>query len=255
MLVQYRRDGRLRLFRQHDHALLAGELAASWTGIGREPTELPFDLVLAAALHDLAWDELDEHPEWDQEGRSPYAFHSYPLEPKLAAYRNGLDRLERIYPYAALLGSLHYTSFPEVSAIASLQEAEADRRRKLKDMLQAEPVEEARLEHDLAYLKFFDILSIVLCLTPPSASTDGQPEWVATAHHPETPDGGHVHVTWWDDDVVHIDPFPFRASLEIRLPFREVPDDLDGPEAFSAAWARAVPGHWWLCIQQAPRLA
>jgi hypothetical protein len=255
MLVQYRRDGRLRLFRQHDHALLAGELAASWTGIGRMPTELPFDLVLAAALHDLAWTELDERPEWDKEARCPVAFHAYPLKPKLAAYRDGLDRLERIHPYAALLASLHYTSFPEVSKVTALQEAEAGRHRKLKATLQLEPDQEARLARDLSYLKFFDILSILLCLTPPSASTDQQPEWVSTARHPETPDGGHLHVTWWDDDVVHVDPFPFRDSLEVRLPFRELPGDLDGPKALARAWAQASPGYWWLCIQQAPRLA
>ena len=255
MLVQYRHDGRIRLFRQHDHALLAGELAAGWIGTARARTALPFDLVLAVALHDLAWNELDEFPVWDPEGRRPCAFHTYPLEPKIGAYRSGLDAVERIHPYAALLGSRHYTSLPDMQGLTELQESEAGRQARLRERLRLGPGDEARLERDLEYLKFFDILSINLCLTPPSASIEEQPEWLETAHHPETPEGGHIHVTWWDDDVVHVDPFPFRESLDVSLPFREIARELDGPDALAQEWEQASQDYWWLCIRQAPRLA
>lgn len=255
MLVQFRRDGRLRLFRQHHHALLAGELASTWSGIGREPAPLPFDLVLAVGLHDLSWRELDRVPTWNGETGRPAAFHELPVDEKVAAYLDGLDTVERIHPYSALLGSLHYTSFPDVRDVASLQEPEAKRQERLREELRLGEAEESRLDRHLAYLQFFDALSIFLCLSPPSATTEGQPRWVDEVRHLDTPEGEHVHLTWWDDDVIHVDPFPFRESLEVSLPYREIEGSVDGAEALAEAWEAAATEAWWLCLQQPPRLA
>lgn len=256
MLVQHRHDGRLRLFRQHDHALVSGELAAAWRGLDREPEPLPFAVVLATALHDLAWLKLDGEPRLDPETGRPFAFHEFPLEEKLEAYRRGLDGVDRIHPYAALLGSLHYTSFPDVAAAEEFVLSEERRRRELQSRLRLAAEDEWLLGRQLGFLRLFDTLSIFLCLAPPSASLEGQPSWVNGARHLDVPGGGAFHLTWVDDEVVHADPFPFHDTLELRLPYRELPPGpFEGQEALRRAWEDAPERVCWVEVRSALRLA
>lgn len=273
MLVQVRSDGRLRLFRQHDHALAAGELAFAWAGPERDAAPLSFELVLATALHDLSWRELDRRPLRDDRTGRPVTFDEYPVSPKLEAYARGLDDLEAIHSYAALLGSRHYTSFPDVRAAESAEArefvaAEETRRERLwraLDFEEARPTDgpwesvsgdEEGVSRDLDYLQLFDGLSIFICLTPPSARTGAQPEWVERLRHLETPGGRLLHLTWMEDDVLHVDPFPFRGPVELRLSYRELPtDSFPDQAALDAAWDAAPEEDWWVSVRPAPRLA
>ncbi|MFQ5678700.1 MAG: DUF3891 family protein [Gemmatimonadota bacterium] len=256
MLVQKRHDGRLRLFRQHDHALVSGEAAAAWCGVGRDPESLPFELILATALHDVAWRPLDRSPRLDPETGLPVSFHEYPVAEKVEAYRRGLDRAARIHPYAGLLGSLHYSSFPETQPLEEFQSREEARRRDLAERLGLGPEDDAGIRTHLRYLQLFDTFSIVLCLTPPCASVETQPPWVDAARHLEAPAGGTFHLTWVDDEVLHVDPFPFRDTLELRVPYRELEGDrLGTADALSTAWESAPEERWWVSVRSALRLA
>lgn len=256
MLVQPRTDGRIRLIRQHDHALLAGTLACAWRGLGREAAPLPFDVVLAVGLHDLAWRSLDREPRLDLATGLPFPFHDHPLEEKLAAYGDGLDQVQDIHPYAALLGSLHYTSFPDIRGRVAFQEKERRRRAYLTERLELEAEDRVRVETDLAFLQLFDNLSLFLCLTPPGADTEGYPTWVEDCRHLETPGGATFHLTWLDDEVLHADPFPFRDTVEVRVPHRELPAaGYRDVERLAADWRDAPERQWWITVRPAPRLA
>lgn len=254
MLIQLRDDPTVRLFRQHDHALAAGELAAAWVGPGREPAPLAFEVVLATALHDLSWQRLDESPAWDPVGRRPCAFHDLPLELKLEAYVSGLDETERIHPYGALLSSLHYTSFPDVAEEEAFQARERSRRDRIVAELGYEGDDPALLA-DLAFLRLFDNLSLFLCLTPPPASVAEQPGWVDGLRHLQVPGGPLIHLTWLEDDVLHVDPFPFHEALELRIKYRELTGPWEGPADLEAAWRAAPALDWWVSVRPAPRLA
>ncbi len=261
MLVQVGHDGRLRLVRQHEHAVLAGHLAAAWVGTGRSPDPLDFGLVLAVALHDLAWVELDELPDLDPSSGRPYPFHALPNERKLPAYRTGLDRMERVHPYGALLGSLHYASFVEDEAepgeTGSFLAAETRRRTALEERLALDGEEDrVPLRRDLAYLQMFDRLSLFICLAPPSASGAAQPAWLGAARHLEIPGGESLHLDWRDDEVLHVHPFPFRDALDLRLPYRELsPGPYRDQEELVSAWS-SVPESWWgFSVRPPPRLA
>lgn len=255
MLVQQRSDGRLRLFRQHHHALASGELAAAWIGPTRDPSPLPFALILAVALHDLAWLPIDARPRLDPESGRPVPFHRFPAPEKARAYARGLDRLCALHPYGGLLGSLHYASFPDVAEEEAFQSAERERRRRLRAELAA-GVRDERVRRDLAFLRLFDRLSLFLCLTPPSADPRGRPEWVASARHTAVPGGEIVHFTWVDEEVVHADPFPFRGRVELRLPYRELGGGpFAGQEELEEAWEAAPERTWWVEVREPLRLA
>ncbi len=255
MLVQHRPDGSLRLIRQHDHALASGELAAGWVGVEREPAPLSFELILSTALHDVAWRRLDDPPRLDPDTSLPLAFHDFPVPEKVRAYREGLDRVGEIHPYAGLLGSLHYASFPDVAGEEGFQSHERERRRRLRRELALGPEDEGHVERDLAFLRLFDALSIFLCLTPRSADPEVHPSWVEGGRHAETPDGHTIHLTWMDDSVVHVDPFPFRDTLELRLPYRRLRGTFESQAELETAWEGASDAVWWIEVREPLRLA
>jgi hypothetical protein len=256
MLVQARLDGRLRLFRQHDHALLAGQLAMSWVGFEREPNPLPFDLVLATALHDASWRELDRRPVRDGEIGRPHTFYTHPSESRLVAYRQGLDRLEGLSRHCALLASMHYTSFMDAAEAAEFMRAEAERQERLGRELDFGEEDEDRLSSELAYLRLFDNLSIFLCLTLPGSDDRQRPDWVDDLRHLKSPEGPLLHLTWLGEHLVHVDPFPFRDAVPLHLPYRELArQEFDTQDELDEAWDAAREASWTAWLRPAPRLA
>ncbi len=263
MLVQAR-GGRLRLIRQHDHALVAGALARAWVGRGSGAQGHPFRLVLATGLHDLAWRELDAEPRYDAETGRPLPFHAFPLEEKLAAYRSGVSRMEEISPWIGLLGSLHYASFPEGERADAFLRSEAERQDRLLRRLEARrrspgeggresdspgPPLRERAEADLAWLKFFDGLSIRLCLTPPPVPDAELPPWLDRTEAPEAPDGSRVATTWEGEATVRVDPPVFGDGLALEIPFRQL-SAASYPDAgtLRAAWREAEERIWRLRV-------
>lgn len=249
MLVQPRGD-RLRLIRQHDHALVAGELAAAWRGPGGGTGRLPFRTVLATALHDLAWRGLDEAPRLDPDTGRPFAFHDHPLDEKLAAYRRGVDRMEAISPWIGLAGSLHFASFLEGGEAEGFLVAEGERQARLADRLRDragegadDPVEGVR--GALAWLKTFDALSIRLCLTPPAVPDAELPPWLDRDAPVEAPDGTPMELAWRDGGAAEIVPWPFDRPLALEIPFRDLPErSYPDAESLERAWEAADEGTW-----------
>lgn len=259
MLVQARGD-RLRLIRQHDHALAAGALARAWRGPAAEAPGLPFRVILATGLHDLAWRELDAEPLYDPERRRPYLFDDVPLPRKLAAYRAGLSRMEEISPWAGLLGSLHYASFLDADRAADFLEAEEERQERLLRRLEARRAAagngetagprrplRARARHDLGWLKFFDGLSVRLCLAPPAVDDAELPGWADRDAPLEAPDGTRVAVRWEGEGTVRTAPPAFGEGVVLALPCRDLPSTAF-PDAASlrAAWRAADERSWRL---------
>lgn len=262
MLVQARAD-RIRLIRQHDHALAAGALARRWQGGEGVRAGPPFRVVLATALHDLAWRELDAEPRFDPDRGLPFSFDDFPLEEKLAAWSAGLGRLEEISPWAGLLGSLHYASFLDDGRAAPFLEAEAERRDRLLARLEARhrppaggeggagrgrPLRE-RAAEDLAWLKLFDALSIRLCLAPPGVPDGALPPWMDRHRPLATPGGGRLETRWEGESRVRVDPPVFGEGLDLGIPCRDLPaPSYPDAAALAAAWREAGERTWRLRV-------
>lgn len=241
MLVQ-RRDGWLRLVTQHEHALGAGEMATHWGGrSGRDPA--PFLLVAAVGLHDVAWRPLDRRPLLDPTSGLPHAFDAHPLEARLSAYREGLDRMEGCDPWIGLLGSRHYSSFFEPDRAPEFLEAEDRRRARLREELaeRGRPVDEARLERHLAVLQLLDRLSLVACLTGPDVPEAERRPWLRGPFLGEADE--RFGYRWRDRGTLQVDPFPFRAPFDVELGCRTLPAGPYGSqEALTSAWRSAERG-------------
>lgn len=256
MLVQHRASG-LRLVRQHDHALLSGALAHAWAAGGAEG-DLPLALVLAVSLHDLAWLPLDREPRLDPSSGLPHDFTSHPAAEKLEAYARGLDRLEAIHPVAGLLGSLHYGAFaasgsseadPEAdAAVSRFLEGEKARRGQLEGRGAGE-LGGLGVEDALELLRFFDRLSLLLCLAAPGSDPVAVPGWLRPAGRIRSPDGTVLRLTWKDEGHLALAPFPLRHPLPAGVPFRDLPA---GPfrdqDELLDAWELASRGRWELTL-------
>jgi len=255
MLIQ-RRDGGLRLIRQHDHGLLSGELAEAWEGsLGSGDRDRV--VVLATALHDLGWRELDATPRWNPETGRPHDFVDHPPDEKFEAAVEGIDRVEELHPYAAVLVSLHYCTFGSPGRPSEFEEAEEDRRVELLASLEDDAPGPRQIQADLGALRLFDNLSLLLCLTPPGVDPGANPSWLG----PELLDlpawagrgASRIRLEWRDEDVAILDPWLFRdGSLTLELPYRDLPGRrFPDPEALATAWREASEETWTLRIEGA----
>jgi Protein of unknown function (DUF3891) len=209
MIVQERQD-RYVLIKQYDHSLLSGEFARRWAESPR-----PFEPTLyAIANHDIGWKGLDATVRWNETTGKPYSFTSYPVGPKLRAYKEGLDLLERQSPYAACLCSMHFESFvrgSEDEAEARFREGEIRRQQKLMGVMSVEELE--NIEHNFRLLQLCDDLSLFVCLNEPGRNDY---PWFKNGFEFE---GAKFEPVWEDSRTRRLDPNPFSGPFGLALPY------------------------------------
>ena len=203
---------------QHDHGLVAGEIARRWGGEVRPSPST----VYGVAQHDLGWQELDGSVLWNEETGRPHDFLDYPAEPKVRAFGAALDLLEERDPYAACLCSMHYATLmqgSEKEPEVRFREAELRRQQRLKGHIDDESVE--ALDRDLQFLKLCDGLSLFLCLNEPGREASNP------APYPDglVFDGREYVPEWIDERALRVRPDPFTGPFEVELPYRVIGRD------------------------------
>jgi hypothetical protein len=233
------------LINQHDHARVAGIMAAHWNP-EYIPTPARWPQVLhAVEQHDRAWINLDQQLAWDAANQKPCSFIDYPLAPKLAAYTRGIDEVAQTNAYGALLCSLHYTTFPDLEttpAGRAFRHNEEERQHKIKAALPVNgPQAEQLLHFHLQLLKFCDGLSIYLCINEPGVSKAQEHPWyregVPYSNFSFTP-GKRIQACWHKAQAVQVSPFPFGQAFTVTIPFRQV----DKAQVQRQDGSQALPG-------------
>jgi Protein of unknown function (DUF3891) len=204
------------LIRQHDHGRVSGKFARRW----RERPTPPEPTLYAISNHDVAWQKLDETVRWDEPTGRPYSFTDYPVEPKMEAYREGLDFLEAQDAYAACLCSMHYASFvrdAEGAAEVRFREEENRRQERLRVAISAQELE--NLERNFRLLQTCDDLSLFVCLNEPGRND-----------HPWYRDGFEFmsarFAPFWEDRLtLRFDPNPFSGDFDLSIPYLTVGKD------------------------------
>ncbi len=215
MIVRERPDSFV-LVRQHDHGRISGEFARHW-----EAEIEPYSPTLhAIAEHDVGWRELDGEVRFNPETEAPYSFVDYPPEPKLRAYKHGLDRIETKEPYAAYLCSMHYGSFVHDSrepAAVEFRELESVRRARIEKHLPEKWLENAAYNFHL--LQLCDDLSLFLCLNEPGENTF---LWYRDGFRFQ---GERLVPVWRDQRTLSLAPNPFSEPFDLEVPYRLVGRD------------------------------
>ena len=204
------------LIGQRDHGRVSGEFARRCR---ERPTPLEPTLY-AIANHDVAWQKLDETVRWDETTGRPYSFVDYPVEPKMEAYREGLDFLETQNSYAACLCSMHYASFVrdvEGAAEVRFRDGEDRRQERLKDAMSAQELE--NLEHNFRLLQTCDDLSLFVCLNEPGRNDH---PWYKNGFEFM---GARFEPIWEDRHTLRMNPNPLSGAFDLSIPYLSVDKD------------------------------
>lgn len=241
---------------QHDHAQLSGWIAACW-GSKHVPSlpEPKSALITATLMHDIGWIPLDEKPLWNEAANEPYSFVNLPAAIRVHHYQVGVDQVERVDDYAALLCSLHYTTFfPPPSAVENqtvrkfLQNEQLRQQRLATRLEKAGRFEEVnRQAHDLALLKLWDSMSLYVALNEPGVSKSEEHPWYKDGLPPVTLEATgstkvelRIQARWYDEERVVLDPFPFQDPLVYPLPVRKVSVEQIRQKGFETAYRMAA---------------
>jgi len=201
-----RRDGKSLLFiTQPDHARLAADLLAQWTGFGNHPRR---DAVLLAAReHDNGWRELDEEIVFDSAAGRAFDFMDAPDPVKQSVWPRGVDRLAAASSYAAALVAQHaiavYDSHRDEPGWTTFFDAMRQRRDDLRVAAGRTPEE---LDGDYLYLSVADLLSLTFC----NGWRDSRERFAIRAQG--------------DERGVVITPSPFDRAVPLRVRARRLAD-------------------------------
>ncbi|WP_138493524.1 DUF3891 family protein [Paenibacillus pinistramenti] len=249
-------DMGLVMIEQHEHGKLAGDFAKQLSSAVLAPDE-PYasDLITAIYEHDRGWIYLDKKPLWNEETGKPYTFVDYPLEPKLAAYQQGLDEVEDMSPYASLICSMHFASFTQQAhetAWKRFLRHEENRQDRLRRELGLEAEHPALLRH-FRLLQLCDDLSLYVCLNEPGADKEAEHPWFRDgfAHTSFLNPAEDTPVTayWREREFVEVRPFLFSDPFEVSVTYRKLAKERVRLMGGEAAYKSSSPRTGLLRIQ------
>jgi hypothetical protein len=221
-VIVRRVEEELWLFDQADHAALCGAMAAGWGGAGFAP--VPAWVQEAARVHDQGWPEWDALPRLHPERGEPHPYSDMPPQDYLEIWERGLARGWARGDGVGLLVSLHAMRFfahRTRPADRALLERERERQGRALRALGAAGDPGSLPEPYAtwyAWFFFWDGLSLFLC-------EGWESPW--TRRLPRDSEAAEVTVRRVADggpggDVV-VEPFPFRAPMELRTGARVLP--------------------------------
>ena len=211
---------------QHDHANLAGEF---FINLKKDfvPLEHYESLKFAIYQHDRSWIVPDAIPVWNDFSKRPFDFTDYPENLKFHFYRLGIEQLSQANSYAALLCSMHYSSFIGKDAseeALNFKNKELQRQKHLKQRLKIE--NDSYLTYQLSVLKLCDDLSLFVCLNKPGADKKNVHPFYAKGF-PDSAffneDGeNNIFAHYTDRQTVKFNSFPFEQKFELKLTLKTV---------------------------------
>ncbi|GGA25427.1 DUF3891 family protein [Paenibacillus physcomitrellae] len=244
-------DMGLVMIEQHEHGRLAGEFAKQLRSDVLHPDD-PYadDLITAVYEHDRGWIALDKKPLWNDAMGRPYTFDDYPLEPKLEAYKQGLDEVEEMSPYAGLICSLHFLSFTQQAHEKLWQQFvswEEKRQERLRRKLAIEKNDPAVLRH-FRLLQLCDDLSLYVSMNEPGTDKEAEHPWFRDGFaHTEflNPKAAKPLTAYWTEkERVEVKPSPFSESFEVTITYRKLAKErirqMGGEMAYRASTPRTA---------------
>jgi hypothetical protein len=260
------------LIAQHDHALLAGEMAERF-GNDAFARPVPYaETIQGIRLHDCGWPRHDEAPTLNKD-RRPLDVFETPREIALKVWAASADRAAAEHAYAGLLTSLHVLSLsvfastqtdfehekfdmdnaPDKFAVTKFQHHEIERQQLLRQKLGLrtdKPLHhgmtreigqktEDQLTFNFRLLQAMDTLSLAVCCTKPPAH-ETHDLYPAPGKTPL-----RLKLGRRGNDLM-VSPWPFADNdVELKIPATRVPkrayvDDEELRRTFAAAPAELI---------------
>ncbi|WP_249871484.1 DUF3891 family protein [Oceanobacillus saliphilus] len=210
------------LIQQDHHAQISGDILKQWKADYFYGQELRESVEYAAYQHDHGWKEFDKQPFLNDKEKTPYSFFDFPNLPKIILYKHGIDEVEKVDPYAAMLCSEHYKRFLvnntslEAQAFVTYEEL---RQQTIVDTL--DNFNKRLFEFHYGLIQLADNLSLYVCMNEPGV--EKQDEHSFFKNGIPTNEDIHefckpkLHLKWQDANTVVLDDFPFNGPINVNL--------------------------------------
>jgi len=249
LMIRRRHGNDFLLITQHDHALVAGQMAEVF-GNQRFASPTPREQAIEGVkLHDCGWPVHDDEPTLNGQGLPLDVFET-PRPIAFAVWTASVERAVAKDPYAGLLVSLHVLSLSLLAteaargtarfdmenpqdrfAIIKFQQRELERQEDLRQRLglrsekathkavakELRQQSEDQLQFNFAMLQVMDQLSLAACCTEPPVKQ--------SRDLPAAPGGEKVKLAMVREgnDVI-VEPWPFADErVELMIPATHVP--------------------------------
>ncbi|ARD47394.1 DUF3891 family protein [Sporosarcina sp. P33] len=238
-------DKSFSLVAQHHHGQLAGYLMQFWREDMFPDDKWRNSVLTAITNHDIGWHSFDEQPFWNDAKDVPFGFTDFPLLPKILLYRSGIDRVEKIDAYAAMLCSVHYEQFIEGSGEKEAREFIHDerlRRERLSEKI--EGFDAVLFEKHFALLQLGDNFSLYCCLNDPGADKMNEHPFFQQGIpspfiFPSLPKE-KIGIRYTDPHTIRIEEFPFRETFDVKVKQKTVLKKDIADQGFQSAYAHAM---------------
>ncbi|WP_028595999.1 DUF3891 family protein [Paenibacillus assamensis] len=223
---------------QHEHARFSGEIAAHLRSNLFENSNDIEAVVLAIQEHDRGWIRLDDTPIWNDRAAAPFSFLDYPLLPKLVLYKVGLDEVEAMNDYAALLCSLHYSSFVHIQKSERLDcihfiAHEKERQQQIRARLGE--LDEHMIASHFKLLQLCDDISLYVCMNEPGVSKENEHPWYKEGFETIIQDQ-KINAHWVSANEIRIDPCLFDSEFTVTMKSKHVEKDVINRIGIHAAY-------------------
>ncbi|PID04926.1 MULTISPECIES: DUF3891 family protein [unclassified Sporosarcina] len=212
---------------QHHHGHLAEELMKHWKKDMFPDDQWRPSVLTAIRNHDIGWSPFDEQPFWNDATSAPFQFTDFPLLPKTVLYRQGIDEVEKIDLYAAMLCSFHYEQFIQSSnekAAHLFIEGEQSRRERLSR--EVEGFTKELFEKHYALLQLGDNFSLYCCVNDSGVDKADEHAFFRNG----IPSSSIFHslpierigIYFADQHTIKVEDYPFCCSFDVEVKQKNV---------------------------------
>lgn len=229
---------------QHDHAYISGEFLMHFKKdfIDLEHYE---SLKFAVHQHDRAWIIPDANPIMNDATNFPYTFIDYPEKLKIHFYKIGIEQVNQANSYAAILCSMHYSSFFKHSnsdAGKQFYERELLRQQHLMNKLKIP--HDRLLQYQLKILRFCDNLSLYVCMNKPGITKDEEintfKKGFSGSEFFSTSGERKIVAFFKDRNIVKFNHSPFEESFNIKIHLKRISKQLIKDIGLADAYANEI---------------
>lgn len=210
------------MIEQHEHARVAANIMTDLKPHLLKRDNFWNSVIYAIEQHDCGWKPFDKEPFWNDKKHAPYTFIDFPLLPKLTLYKQGIDKVEQVNPYAALLCSEHYARFVKHHKIDEVKYFLEQERKRHERIIKTFPHFNQTL-FDLHYnlLQFGDNLSLYICLNEPGVSKNQEHsffrEGIPIPTLMQDMAEKRIQVEWKNERTIYLDMFPFIRPIPVTF--------------------------------------
>lgn len=232
------------LIEQHNHGHLAKDIMSKFSKAMFPEDRWRESILTAIANHDIGWSSFDRQPFWNDEKLAPYRFTDFPLLPKIVLYKQGIDCVETMDPYAAMLCSFHYEQFIENNEEREAKQfVEQEHKRRERLAGQVEGFNHILFEKHYALLQLGDNFSLYCCVNDPGVTKEHEHIFFqngipSPSVFPELP-SGRIPIHFADEHSIRVEHFPFTEGFSVEYIQRVIRKDTIAEVGLQAVYDQA----------------